>query len=223
MSYDVVIEDVPHWRRRVGDRVIEGSNNTLVSLETDRVDALDTGYGHINGPDGGASAGAVRIVAGRSSPDPNFSDDKAYMYLSMRTDVDDNLSLGSHGPLSNDIPAAVMKSDATRVVGRNNVVIASGDGSTFVALDRGPSGQVVLNATDIRLGSGASHPLVRGDSFMQTFNSFVRAFNAFVTIFNAHIHPPGTPGPFPTSPTPTPARPAQPMLRTDLSDICSTV
>ena len=71
-------EEVPRWKKRPGDMVIQGSNNTLISLGTDRTGpATDTTSdpkrGKISkgrpGKDKQKKAGAIDIVVGRGQSD----------------------------------------------------------------------------------------------------------------------------------------------------------
>jgi hypothetical protein len=171
MSYDHIVENVPDFVRRVGDRVMEGSNNVLMVLGTDRPSGLDSGLGHINSAGGGKGTGTWHVVAGRSGEDPNFASDKSFIYLSMKTDVDVNLGLGSIEEATNATPAVVLKSDSVRIVARKDLKISVGKAFIFMKSD----GTIVLDGPNIRLGSGAVERLVKGDSFM--------------ALYNAHTHP----------------------------------
>jgi len=60
-------EPVPRWKKRPGEYVLQGSNNTMISLGEDRSGGL------VNEEDSRVSAGAIDIVAGRGRflPDEN--------------------------------------------------------------------------------------------------------------------------------------------------------
>jgi hypothetical protein len=144
-GYDKVIERTPEtFTRRQGDWVAEGANNTILVLGTDRARA----GGPATGNDGLGTlpgAGSIAIIAGRhnSKGHPDFNSDDAFVYLSMKTNVDANLAYGSEGALGRSpakaaAKAVVLKSDNIRAVFRDNgdVRIANEDGKTFVVVSK---------------------------------------------------------------------------------------
>ena len=158
MSYDFVEEEVPKFIRRLGDRVIEGSNNSTMVFGTDRAAKqeakLNSGYGHINASNSGLAAGSWHIIVGRTTEDPNFDTDRAYIYLSMRTDADKNLKLeytpSINGVNTNGTSAAIIKADVVRIVSREDVKIVVGSSSILLKKD-----EIVLNSPSIRIGDGS--------------------------------------------------------------------
>ncbi len=69
------------------------------------------------------------------------------------------------------------------------ISVSDKNGSNLVKIDVSQgqitveaSTKVVVNATQIELVDGASHPLVFGDSLLQYLNQLV-------TLFNTHMHP----------------------------------
>ena len=141
MSKEVVSEEVPQFTRRIGDHVIHGSNNTTIILGTDRAArgpaGVGSGLGHVKADGGGKSTGTVHIIAGRKnkSGDPDFEADSSFLYLSMKTKVDENLGLDSVEKKSNDVAALVGKSDSVRLVFRKDIKIASQDGKRYIYAD----------------------------------------------------------------------------------------
>jgi len=164
MSYDIARENVPGFVKRVGDRVVAGSNNSVIILGSDRPAGIDSGYGHLGAQGKGVAAGSCHIIAGREGEDPNPDTDKSYIYLSMRTDVDDNLQLDFQGG-TNDVPAAVMKSDAVRLVARENIKISVGGAYIFMKAD----GTIVIDGPKIELGAGATERVLKGETFSRIF------------------------------------------------------
>lgn len=63
-------EPVPRWKKRPGDFVIQGSNNTLICLGEDRSDSLD------NPQDAKGYAGSIDIVTGRGRYIPKNDDEE---------------------------------------------------------------------------------------------------------------------------------------------------
>lgn len=131
MPSDAVVEQVPRLRRRYGDYVVEGSNNTIAIFGTDRAKkgpaTVGDGLGHVNAPDQGKGTGTIHFIAGRKASDPDLEKDDSFIYLTMKSKVDDNLDLGGVEAATNDKPAAIVKSDLIRVVGRTNIKICAND------------------------------------------------------------------------------------------------
>jgi len=122
MSTTKVIEPVPRsFTLRVGDWAQEGSNNTLIVLGTDRAAngpaTIDDGLGTVEADGGGRGAGSITIVAGRQDPDgnPDQTSDDAFIYLSQRTNADDNLGTGGIVAKTKNQPAFIAKSTDIRL------------------------------------------------------------------------------------------------------------
>ncbi len=162
MSYEVVMERVPVLDRRESDRVIAGSNNSVIVLGTDRPGGSKTGYGK--------GSGTVHVIAGLNGSDPSMSDDRAFLYVSAKTDPDKNLSITAEG-IESEASTVIAKADTIRLVGRRNVKIFLSD-TAYIHIDA--NGSVVLEG-DIKLGRIATQHLVLGE--------------AFLALFNAHTHP----------------------------------
>lgn len=140
-------ESVPRYRKRPGDMVLEGSNNTVIALGTDRI-------GSVVGQGFGEESGMIDLVAGRGqipqtkgnevvsrridkteflkelgkstnelSPqegDPDLLSDRSRILISQRTSPDRNLGISSYNETNfND----VIDSD-------------NGDGSIIVKSDK---------------------------------------------------------------------------------------
>lgn len=131
MASDVVVEDVPVFTRRYGDQVIQGSNNTIIIMGTDRAKkgaaSIDDGLGHVDADNKGKGTGSIHLIAGRAAKDPDFTKDDSFIYLTRKSKVDDNLDLGSIEAADNSVKGAIVKSDVIRVVGRKNIKICAND------------------------------------------------------------------------------------------------
>lgn len=127
----VIVEEVPKFVKRIGDQTIAGSNNTLIILGTDRAKngpaTIEDGLGHPDADGEGKGTGTVHFIAGRKAEDPDLKEDKAFLYLTMKSDVDDNLDLGDIEEANNESPGAILKSDILRLVARKNIKLASND------------------------------------------------------------------------------------------------
>ncbi len=141
-GYLKVIERVPvSFTRRGGDWVQEGGNNTLIVLGTDRAKpdgpaTVDDGLGTVEADSGGKGAGTIAAVVGRKDLEGgniDVSADDAFVYLSMKTRVDENL--GTTFESSDTGPAAAVKADHVRLVFRKNLKVSATEKATHVHLD----------------------------------------------------------------------------------------
>ncbi len=197
MSYDIVKEDVPRFIRRVGDQVVQGSNNSVLILGTDRAKAgpagLADGLGHAKASNDGKGTGTAHLVVGRADKDPDLKKDLAYLYLSMKTKVDSNLELENVEKASNDLPAAILKSDAVRLVFRKNIKIVLDGGKNYIYLDsdgctikidqsfiKMTSDTITVESQTLKLGKNATKHILQSEAFLAKHDT--------------HIHPTTTPG-----------------------------
>lgn len=198
MSYDVIAEDVPPFTRRVGDRTLFGSNNSALILGTDRAKkgpaTIDDGLGHIDADGKGKGTGAAHLVVGRQDKDgnPDFDKDSAFLYLSMKSEVDKNLGLDQIEKDPGKVATAVVKSDAVRIVVRKDLKIAfdgeksyiymTKDSITLKIEDTGyikiQKGKIIVDADAVELGEGATERVLKGDKFKE--------------FWSKHQHPTGT-------------------------------
>lgn len=136
MSTRKVVEPaLPSFVGREGDWVAEGGNNTLIVLGTDRPGDVDSGLGAAEAEGNGKRAGTIHLVAGRASSDPDFLADASFLYLSQRTDCDENLGTTGIEDSARGVPAAVLKSQNIRI-GFETLKLYVGDGK-YVFMDGG--------------------------------------------------------------------------------------
>lgn len=211
MKPHVKEEDIPDEPQiREGEHWIPGRNNQLIFFCRDRPGDENSGHGDEK------EAGSLNLVVGRKNQDVDFASDSAFTYISMKTDVDKNLSIdgmtdgeGNKLEPKTAIAAIVLKSDVVRLVHRSSgdIRITSDDGKNFIALtpDRceiklGASwlkiadGKITIEAGEIDLGAKVTDKVVLGDKFM--------------TLFNMHTH---------QSPTGATSNPLQQMSDAQLS------
>ena len=154
-----VNENITGFRARVGDRVIQGSHNTLVVLGRDRPTNAESGET--------ADAGTIDIVAGRvaGSADVDPAADKSRIYLTMNSDVDGNFNI-QVGEAAGPSAAIVLKSDQIRVVARNGMklVVEGGD--------------ITLDAQTIILGNQATEAAVLGNKLVADLGRIIDAIVA---------------------------------------------
>lgn len=159
MSYDVIVEDVPAFRKRVGDNVVAGSNNAMIVLGTDRPAGPGSGYGHVGAQDDGKGAGTVHIVVGRAGSDPSFADDSAFIYVSMKTDVDANVGTTAIEGATIGSSAVIAKADSVRIVARKDLKIKVGRCYLTMKED----GSIVIDG-EVKLGKNAAERLLKGET-----------------------------------------------------------
>jgi hypothetical protein len=198
MSFELPQEEIPQFVRRIGDHVLQGSNNTLIVLGTDRAKrgaaTIDDGLGSIRSDGGGKGAGAIIIVAGRKDKqgNPDLDKDSSVLYLSMKTDVDKNVGTDSVEKDSGRVAGAILRSDSTRILGRSDVKVAV-DGGSYIFLGSDvtvcKSNKVIFDSPKIELGRNATQgvPLIDPLSFL---------LQQIVFAINNHVHP--IPGNIPT-------------------------
>lgn len=140
MSYDIIVEEVPKFKKRVGDQVMQGSNNTIIIFGTDRAADgpadISKGLGTVKDSGKGKGTGTLHFIVGRKGAEPDLKDDLSYLYLTMKSKIDDNLNLSSIEAADNDLPGAIMKSDLIRHVYRKNIKITSDDAKNSVYMDK---------------------------------------------------------------------------------------
>jgi len=118
-----LIEPDPKHNRLECEEVIKGQNNTWIILGRDRPGGA--GKGKYNAS---TAAGAIDICVGKGGVladsnkyfDPNFRTDAARIYISQKTDVDDNFGIvdGKIGNIKTR-SAIGIKADAVRIVSRD--------------------------------------------------------------------------------------------------------
>jgi len=160
ISDNFVTEEIPLFKPRVGDRVIEGSNNTIIVLGRDRPDKDDSGEKE--------TAGTVDIVAGRTAPDDmNMADDMSRIYVTMKSDIDKNMATDSIESGVGPVAAIGIKSDEIRIVARKGMKLVVEGGDIFI------------EAANIHLGPDSSgEAVVLGDSWKTYFEKFLNAWAA---------------------------------------------
>jgi len=132
-----VVEVNPNYNNTDAETVTKGLHNAFIILGRDRPRGIDSGYGGV----GATQCGTIDIVAGLGGANAKqvdeedkmvFTDkspelDSARIYLSQRTDVDDNFNLpkGRVGQAKAKSAVAV-KADAVRLIARDGIKLVTG-------------------------------------------------------------------------------------------------
>lgn len=197
---DFILEEVPPFTKRPSDRVIHGSNNNTIILGTDRAKngeaTIGDGLGTLEAEGEGKGTGTIHLVVGRSTENPNLDTDEAFVYISRKTEVDNNLQTNQEFSTNKKSSVAV-KADCVRIVGREDVKVVNGESYLTMKSDGTiiVHGKKIVMEGEVQLGRDAAENIIRGP--------------AFQSLFNRHTHP---------CPTGVTSRPTQQMSSAQMSD-----
>jgi hypothetical protein len=153
------IEPKPKFVQSEAEKIIDNGTNAQIVVGKDRPSSLLSGYGGR----GDTGTGTIDIVVGRMShnpctvdqsgnelrTNPDFKLDASRIYISQKTDIDDNFDLVD-GKVGNSKARSGMalKSDAIRLIGREGIKFVTG---TDV---KNSSGENILSVSGIDLIAG---------------------------------------------------------------------
>ena len=190
-----MLEPVPGFMNSDSEKVIANENNSFIVLGRDRPGSRMSGYGGR----GTTQCGSIDMVCGRMGADPrqtneegefvhvnpNFTLDAARIYISQKTDIDENFGLaaGTVGPATTKSGIA-LKADGIRVIARDGIKL-------ITRTDRRNSqGGEVQSIAGIDLIAGNDdtdmQPIVKGANLVAAFEqlvSHVDALNGIVDSF----------------------------------------
>jgi len=156
-------EPVPRIVKKPGDLVIQGSNNSSITLGTSS--NKGTGKGSIDLVAGRTISNQIvsndrnyqeinkQLVATNDAP-VSYSSDRSRLYITMLDDVDSAFQIDIDGiEKSGSSSAVVLKSDQVRLVARNDVKITVGDTGAGIIIKNNGEIVIVPAATSvIKLG-----------------------------------------------------------------------
>ena len=185
VNNEPIVEPIAKYIRAPAEKVLKYGNSYIV-LGRDRPGARDEGYGG----KGHTHASSLDLVVGRNSSliksglnyDPNFADDAARLYISQKTDIDDNFGLPvgrRAGPASRARSAAALKADAVRIIGRDSIKLVTRTEST------NSRGGTASN------DSARLQPMVKGNSLVSNHKDMddrIRELHAIVLKFQKEQH-----------------------------------
>lgn len=232
-SDSYVGEPVPRLTKRVADFAIQGSNNTAIILGEDRSGSVDRGenlgkkagtidlvvgrgvkYAIGQEPEQPTAPTAVKTSrdylendktaeARAAEGDPDFINDLARSYTSMKTDGDDNFNivkpsneLGASTEATKQKSYIVHKADETRIIARESGaihIIKEGENPASIILHA--NGTVQIDASKIQLGRevGGDKGFVKFSEYKaqmeQLMNMLQSAFNDMGTAMNTNASP----------------------------------
>ena len=201
----------PRYNKSESEKIIEGENNTWITLGRDRPSDIFSGFGGA----GEKKCGSIDLVAGRISSlpmelkdgqeltcDNNVFLDASRININQKTNVDDNyfLAKGSIGKRNNKA-AIVIKSDNLRFISREGIKLITGT-------DKYDSNGNLINrifGIDLIAGNDDSdlQPLVKGKNIEEYLNlitstvarhgselaNIYKMLIQLNTVLAAHIHP----------------------------------
>jgi len=133
---DPLPEPVPSYINAGSEKVIKGANNTWLVFGRDRMQGRASGYGGR----GDTQAGSIDIVVGRLGSfaksfeengkrcwvNPNVRYDAARIYISQKTDVDENFYLADgHVGNAKTKSAIALKADGIRIIARDGIKLVT--------------------------------------------------------------------------------------------------
>jgi len=224
-----IVEPVPLYNKTKSEKVIKNKNNSWIVLGRDRPSTPPSGYGG----QGATQCGSIDLVVGRMSSvdggpksdiwvSPNFTSDAARIYISQRTDIDENFDLvaGNVG-ISKGRSGIGIKADAVRIIGREGIKLVTntdkknsqgGKVKSTYGIDliagNDDSDQKTLGTTKKKK---FLQPIVKGDNLIEAlteivdqigdlasrFDQFTAAQVRYNTALSMHVHP----LPIPVAPT----------------------
>ncbi len=198
------VEPIPGFIIGDCEKVIDNRQkfqNSAIVFGKDRPRSLLSGYGGR----GDTQASSIDIVVGYQSVkaiqtnaageqvfvDPDFFKDAARIYISQKTDVDENFalaagSLGSPGRDSSDkIPksAVALKADQVRLIGREGIKLVTGTDN-----NNSQGGKIFgFGGIDLIAGNNDEdlQPFVKGDNLVAGLNRIVHHINKLSGIVDA--------------------------------------
>mgnify|MGYP003634868923 FL=1 len=131
---DSITEAMPRYIQSPCESVTQHGNSWIV-LGRDRPASRASGYSG----QGHTQASSIDIVVGRGAPvptsdinvDPSFSTDAARIYISQKTDIDDNFKIVNGGMGSSHAKSGIgIKADAVRIVGTEGIKLVTRTSAT---------------------------------------------------------------------------------------------
>ena len=182
---DPLPEPVPNYIKTKSEKCIEGANNTCIVFGRDRLQGRASGYGGR----GHTQAGAMDIVVGRMGSfassftppssqqkkvwvNPSVRYDAARIYISQKTDVDENFYLADGNVGNAKTKSAIaLKADGIRIVARDGIkLVTRTDGINA-------SGGEIAEAVGIDLIATNNdedlQPIVKGENLKEALEKLV--------------------------------------------------
>ena len=195
-----MLEPWPRYIQSPCENVTQHGNSWIV-LGRDRPASRASGYAG----QGHTQASSIDIVVGRGAPvpdfeanvDPSFSNDAARIYISQKTDIDDNFALrGTNRSVAKS--GIGIKADAIRIIGRQGIKLVTSPRSGVQFSGATGAGIDVMAGND----DEGLQPMVRGDNMVEALSvleeriselsalvlNFLKTQATFNTTIASHVH-----------------------------------
>ena len=169
---DSITEAIPRYIQSPCESVTQHGNSWIV-LGRDRPASRASGYSG----QGHTQASSIDIVVGRGAPvptsdinvDPSFSNDAARIYISQKTDIDDNFRIVNGGMGSSHAKSGIgIKADAVRIIGTEGIKLVT---RTSATNSKGgsvaPAGIELIAVND----EEGLQPMIRGDNMVEAMSA----------------------------------------------------
>ena len=169
---DSIAEAIPRYIQSPCERVYDHGNSWIV-FGRDRPASRASGYAG----QGHTQASSIDIVVGRGAPvptndinvDPSFSSDAARIYISQKTDIDDNFRIVNGGMGSSHAKSGIgIKADAVRIIGTEGIKLVT---RTSATNSKGgsvaPAGIELIAVND----EEGLQPIIRGDNMVEAMSA----------------------------------------------------
>ena len=190
---DDLIEPVPEYIGTASEVIFKNKNNAWIVLGRDRPRGIASGFGGA----GETQAASIDLVTGRHAGlhfppqdgkyvDPDFRNDAARIYISQKTDIDDNFNLTSGMMGASYIKSGIgIKADGVRIIGREGIKLVT---NTDTVNSTNAEIKSVGNIEFICGNNGeALEPLVKGDQLVFTLNGIMNQLAALTDNFNKFL------------------------------------
>jgi len=200
---DSMTEAIPNYIHSPCENVTQHGNSWIV-LGRDRPASRASGYSG----QGHTQASSIDIVVGRGAPvptsdinvDPSFSNDAARIYISQKTDIDDNFRIVNGGMGSSHAKSGIgMKADAIRIIGTEGIKLVTGTSATnSKGGSAAPAGIELIAVND----EEGLQPMIKGQNMVDALSAleerideissivlnFIKTQTSFNTSITAHTH-----------------------------------
>jgi hypothetical protein len=175
---DSITEAIPNYIQSPCEDVTQHGNSWIV-LGRDRPASRASGYAG----QGHTQASSIDIVVGRGAPvptsdinvDPSFSNDAARIYISQKTDIDDNFRIVNGGMGSSHAKSGIgIKADAVRIIGTEGIKLVT---RTSATNSKGgsvaPAGIELIAVND----EEGLQPMIKGQNLVDAFTDLEKNVN----------------------------------------------
>jgi len=191
-----ILDPVPGFISSDCETVVENENNASIVLGRDRPSNRMSGYGGR----GHTQCAAIDIVCGRMGADPrqvngegefievnpDFKLDSARVYISQKTDIDENFSLAAgRVGVSNTKSGIALKADGIRVIARDGIKLIT---RTDMLNSQG-AGVESVTGVDLIAGNDDTdlQPMVKGNNLISALSELIDHVDALSGIVDSFL------------------------------------